>query len=278
MLHVRTSAPRSEADRGTIVFVHGFPFDGSMWAPQLGALPDGWRGVAPDLRGFGESPLNGDLTVSTGRRLGGGIAHPDEPVLTMTRLADDIADVIRDESDGAAVVCGLSMGGYVTFELVRRHPDLVRGLVLADTRATADSDEARENRLLTARTARQQGARPVADGMIPKLLAPATREQRPGIGDAVRRMILGTPPATLVAALAGMACRRDSTGTLPGIRVPTLVIVGEEDAITPPDDARAMAAAIPDARLEVVPGAGHLSGMENPAAFNRALREFLDAL
>lgn len=276
MLHLRESGPGDRAVRGSVVFIHGFPFDGSMWTPQLDALPDGWRGIAPDLRGFGESPLNGDIhETASGKRLGGGIARADEPVLTMALLADDIAALIAEEADGPAVVCGLSMGGYVAFELVRRHPERVRGLVLADTRAEADSDEARENRLLMARTARSSGTRPIATAMVPALLAGSTREGRPEVVEKVRQMILGTPVATLVAALAGMAVRRDSTGSLGGISVPTLVLVGEDDGITPPDDARRMAAAIPDAALTVVPDAGHLSGLENPAAFNAALSDFL---
>lgn len=276
MLHLRESGPRDRAVRGTVVFIHGFPFNGSMWEPQLGALPDGWRGLAPDLRGFGASPLNGDAdTVPSGRWLGGGVARADEPVLTMARLADDVADIIEHEGAGPAVVCGLSMGGYVAFELLRRHPEQVRGLVLADTRAAADSDEAKENRLITAQTARSSGTRPLATAMIPQLVARTTREESPELVDRVRTMILETPVTTVVGALAGMACRHDSTGDLPGIRVPTLVVAGEEDAITPPDGAREMADAIPGAQLHVIAGAGHIANLERPDAFNAALNGFL---
>ncbi|MDX1675659.1 MAG: alpha/beta fold hydrolase [Longimicrobiales bacterium] len=279
MLHIRASGPRSDADRGTVVFIHGFPFDGSMWEPQLDALPEGWRGLAPDLRGFGQSPMDdGTGDAPSGKRVGNGIAHADEPVLTMACLADDIAALIEEECDGPAVVCGLSMGGYVALELHRRHPDRLRGLVLADTRATADSDEARENRLRMAQTVRSSGTRPIASAMIPELLADSTRVARPELVDTVRSMILGTPPETVVAALAGMASRHDSTGELPGIDVPTLVVVGEHDAITPPDYARKMADGIPDATLAVIDGAGHLSGLENPGAFDLALREYLEGL
>lgn len=275
-LHVRRTGAASDTGR-TVVFLHGFPFDGRMWEPQLVALPEGWQGLAPDLRGFGQTPLDdraGD--VHTGRRIGGRIARDDEPVLTMDRLADDVAGLIREEARGPAVVCGLSMGGYVAFALWRRHPDLLRGLVLADTRPGADDDEGRENRLRTAQTARSSGARPIATGMIPALLAPGTRADQPDVVERVRAMIHETAPATLVAALAGMAARHDSTGDLPGIRVPTLVVVGEHDELTPPDVARAMADAIPDARFREVPGAGHVSNLENPEAFNRALQEFLE--
>lgn len=276
--YVHSSGPREQATRGSVVFIHGFPFDGSMWEPQLAALPDGWRGLAPDLRGFGRSPIDGDGCTPSGRRLGAGIALPDEPVLSMSCLADDLAALIEDEVDGPAVVCGLSMGGYVAFELVRRHSGLLRGLVLADTRPEADSDEGRENRMQMAQTVRRSGTRPIASAMIPDLLAPGTRESAPDVVDAVRSMIRDNPPGTVIAALAGMASRRDSTGELADIEVPTHVIVGEHDAITPPDTARSMAAAIPGAELTVIPDAGHLSGMENPEAFNTALASFLNRL
>ena len=278
-VHVQESGPRDQADRGSVVFIHGFPFNGSMWAPQLDALPDGWRGLAPDLRGFGRSPLNGDeRCVPSGKRAGNGISHADEPVLTMACLADDIAALIERECDGPAVVCGLSMGGYVALELVRRHPARVRGLILADTRAASDTDEARENRMRMAQTVRDHGTGPIADAMVPDLLAESTRESRPEAEDAVRSMILGTAPDTVIAALAGMASRHDHTTELGDIAVPTLVVVGEHDAITPPDQARSMAETIPDAELATIPDAGHLAGMENPGAFNAALTGFLQSL
>ncbi len=265
--------------RGTIVFVHGFPFDGSMWDPQLADLPDGWRGIAPDLRGFGKSALDAlPGAVSTGKKIGGGVALAAEPVLTMARFADDMAAIIDERAGGQAVVCGLSMGGYVALELWRRHPERVRALVLADTRAEADDDEGRENRLRMAQTARSAGARPIARSMLPSLLSEATRTSAPELVARVEAMILGTPPETLIAALAGMAARHDMTATLPGIAVPTLVLVGAEDAITPSPGARRMAMAIPAARVQEIAGAGHLSNLEKPGIFNRALAEFLTDL
>ncbi len=279
MLHLHTSGPRDEATRGSVLFVHGYPFNATMWAPQLAALPDGWRGIAPDLRGFGASPLNGAANdVPSGKRLGSGIARADEPVLTMARLADDIAAVIEEESDGPAVVCGLSMGGYVTFELLRRHPDRVRAVVLVDTRAAADSDEGKENRLLSAQMVRSEGTRPLAVAMLPQLLAESTREENPELVETVRAMILDTPVQTVVAALAGMASRHDSTGDLGSISVPALVVVGAEDAITPPAEARRMAEAIPGAELAVISGAGHVSNLEAVDAFNSVLGSFLNDL
>lgn len=274
-LHVHERAP-SGTPRGAVLFLHGFPFDGSMWAPQLAALPDDWLGLAPDLRGFGGSGLESlPGQVSTGKRIGNGIARGSEPVLTMARLADDAAELITQRASGSAVVCGLSMGGYVAFELWRRHPEVVRALVLADTRASADDDEAREGRLRMAQTARSTGSRPIATAMVPTLLSSGTRDRAPELAERVRDMIEGTPSETIIAALAGMTARRDMTALLPRITAPTLVVVGEEDEITPPEGAREMAAAIPGAMFEEIPGAGHLANMENPEAFNEAIGRFL---
>lgn len=276
-LHIHEAEPEGAATLGTVVFIHGFPFDGSMWAPQLAGLPDGWRGLAPDLRGFGGTEIEAlPGEVSTGKRIGGRIAAGSEPVLTMARLADDVAELIDTHADGHAVVCGLSMGGYVAFELWRRHPDQIRGLLLADTRPTSDDDEARENRLRMAQTARASGTAPVAAAMIPSLLATPTQERSLRIVEKVREMITATPGETVIAALAGMAARHDSSSLLAAISVPTTVVVGAEDAITPPAIARAMAAAIPDARLVEIPGAGHLSNLEMPREFNAALAELLE--
>lgn len=274
-LHVH-EGPSPTAPRGTVLFLHGFPFDGSMWSPQLEALPDGWHGLAPDLRGFGASGLDSlPGQVPTGKRIGNGIARGSEPVLTMARMADDAAALVSERVNGPAVVCGLSMGGYVAFELWRRHPDVVRALVLADTRATADDDEAREGRLRMAQTARSAGTRPIATAMVPTLLSSRSRDDAPELGDRVRNMIEATPPETIIAALAGMTARRDMTALLPRITVPTLVIAGEEDEITPPQGAREMAAAIPRATFVEIPGARHLSNLEDPASFNEALGRFL---
>jgi 3-oxoadipate enol-lactonase len=277
-LHMHRSGP-GPGSAGTILFIHGFPFDGSMWQPQLAALPADWRGLAPDLRGFGRSALGTSRQdLSSGNRVGGRIARPDEPVLTMDRLADDMAELIAGEDAGPLVVCGLSMGGYVALALWRRRPELVRALVLADTRAESDTDEGRENRMRMAQSARDAGTRAIAATMVPSLLADRTVEDRPEVAEKVRDMITATPTETLIAALAGMAARRDANGTLPSIHVPVLVLVGEHDRLTPPDVARAMAERLPDARLEIVPGAGHVSNLENPDAFNATLRDFLLAL
>lgn len=278
-LHVHRAEPRGPVPRGSVVFLHGFPFDGSMWQPQLDALPDGWLGLAPDLRGFGRSDLRGPPgEVGSGSRVGGRVALPEEPVLTMHRLADDIAALIEAEEAGPAVVCGLSMGGYVAFALYHRRPELVRALVLADTRAEADTDEGRENRARMAQTARSSGMDAIARAMIPGILAERTLSGDAETTDRVQSMILAAPAETVIAALAGMATRPDASTRLGSIDVPTLAVVGDDDRLTPPHVVRAMAERMPRARMVVIPDAGHVSNLENPAAFNAALAEFLSEL
>ncbi|HSH45027.1 MAG TPA: alpha/beta fold hydrolase [Longimicrobiales bacterium] len=273
-LHLRHAgaADDGKGNAGTIVFLHGFPLAGSLWDAQMASLPDGWRGIAPDLRGFGRSPLGAAELPDGGAYPG--VADPHEAVLTMDAMAADVARLVDEEVGGPVVICGLSMGGYVAFALWRQRPDLVRGLVLADTRAAADDPEGLETRRRMAETARTGGVEPIARAMVPKLLVPATMEGRPDVVEKVGAMIRGTSPRTIVAAVAGMAARPDSTPDLATIHVPTLVVVGTEDAITPVDGARAMAAAL-DAPVAEVPGAGHLTPVENPGAVNRALAEFL---
>ena len=266
-----------DGDAGTVLFVHGFPFDGSIWDAQLAALPEGWRGLAPDLRGFGRSPLGAD-ELPSGGRAGAGVAFREEVVLTMDALAADLAETARKHADGPVVVCGLSMGGYAAFALLRKHPDLIRALVLMDTRAEPDGDAGRETRRRMAATARQSGARAIASAMLPGLLSTTTRQGGADVAERIQAMIEATPPRTIVAALAGMASRPDSTRDLPGIMVPTLVIVGAEDTLTPPESARAMAEAIPGAQLEVIAGAAHLPCVEAPEETSYLLADFLNDL
>lgn len=278
-LHVHRSVPGPGAALGSVVFLHGFPFNGSMWQPQLEALPAGWRGLAPDLRGFGGSALHAAAgEVSSGSRIGSRVALPHEPVLTMHRLADDVAALIDEEGASPAVVCGLSMGGYIAFALYRRHPSLVRALVLAATRPEADTDEGRENRIRMAQSARESGAAAIARAMLPSILAERTIADDAETTDRVRSMILATPTETIIAALAGMATRVDASESLATTDVPVLAVVGEEDRLTPPHVVRAMADRLPRARLEVISDAGHVSNLENPAAFNAALAGFLAEL
>src|SRR5215208_1222442 len=244
-----------------LVLLHGFPFDRSMWRGQAEALGGEFRVVAPDLRGSGETPL-GD----------GG----DD--VTMEALAEDVAALLDELNLGRVVLGGLSMGGYVAFEFFRKFPERVRALVLADTRPQADNEEGRRAREENARRALKEGMAPIVEAMLPKLLAAGTRGRDGEVLVRVRAMMLGTSPAGAAASLRAMAVRRDQTDLLPSINVPTLIVVGSEDAVTPPADAEAMGAKIEGSRLVVVEGAGHLSNVEQPGEFDRALVEFLRAL
>jgi pimeloyl-ACP methyl ester carboxylesterase len=173
------------------------------------------------------------------------------------------------------VLGGLSMGGYVALAFYRRFPHRVRALVLADTRAQGDDEDGKRTREETARLALSEGMAPVAEAMLPKLLAPATHEQDPGLVERVRAMILSTKLIGAAAALRGMALRPDQTDFLPRILSPTLVLVGAEDKLTPLADSEVMRREIRGSRLEVLDGAAHLSNLERPAEFNRALKTFL---
>lgn len=240
------------------LFVHGFPHNRTLWAPQLQALTVSARCVVPDLRGFGET------TVS--------------PPFSMSRYADDLVALLDNLHIDRAVVAGLSMGGYVAFELWRRHPHRVRALVLCNTKAGADSEEAKEKRRAMMDLARQSGAAAIADSMMTGMLGKTTREKRPEITNTVHQMISAAPVDGIVGALQAMMDRANSTPTLATINVPTLVVAGDEDAIIPIEEARAMHAGIRGSTLEVITGAGHLSNLERPAAFNHVFSEFLAAL
>ncbi len=241
-----------------VLFVHGFPHDRSLWAPQLQALTVQARCLAVDLRGFGE-------TIAA-------------PPYSMDQYADDLVGLLDVLRVDRAVIAGLSMGGYAAFALWRRHPDRVRGLVLSNTKATADSDEAREKRRALMTVARDQGSSAIADSMLPGMLGKTTRSNRPDITNTVHRMISSQPVEGVIGALQAMMDRPDSTPTLSTIDVPTLVVTGDEDTIIPVAEARLMHDAIRGSSLEVITGAGHLSNLERPAAFNHVVSEFLARL
>ena len=250
-------------DRGreherVLLLVHGFPLDRRLWAAQVGALATMTRVITPDLRGHGKSEI---------------VPGP----FTMDQHADDLAALLDHLKIRRAVVAGLSMGGYVAFAFWRRYPAQVQGLILADTRAEPDSAAAGAGRDATMDRVQQTGAAAYADEMLPRLLAPGSLANAK-IVRAVRRIMAEQPVEGIVGALGGLRDRVDSRASLPTIAVPTLVITGEADVITPPADAQAMAAAIPGARLVVIPKAGHLSPLENPRTFNAAVRTLLREL
>lgn len=238
-----------------VVLLHAFPLSGAMWKPQA-ALEGSWRLVCPDLPGFGRS-------VHTP-------AQPD-----MSYYAERIRDLLDRLDLETVVLGGLSMGGYVAFECLRRFPERLSALILANTRPDPDAEEARKARYETARRVSEEGVEVLIDLQMERLLSAKTRESRPEVVDRVRRMILESTPGGVVAALGAMRERVDSTGLLPEIRVPTLVIGGDEDAISSPEVMAAMAAEIPDAHHENLAGAGHLSNLEATDGFNAAVEAFL---
>ena len=245
-----------------VVFVHGFPFRASMWAPQIPVtIEGGCRAIAPDLPGFGGSSVPAERSA-----------------YSIDGYADLVAALTGELGLGAVVLVGLSMGGYIALAVARRHPEVLAGLVLADTRADPDSPEGRQTRSDQQAVVEERGdVAPLVDSLLTRILAeagPRHAEVRATLGDMMR----STAPAAWIGALEAMKQRRDQTDLLPSISVPTLVVVGEHDGLAPVDVAEAMAKSIPGARLEIVPEAGHVSNLENPEVFNRVLSEFLTTL
>ncbi|MGA9596049.1 MAG: alpha/beta fold hydrolase [Acidimicrobiia bacterium] len=235
------------------VFIHGFPFDSTMWIEQLAALEGLRRCIAVDLRGFGRSsPVSGDP-------------------LTMESHAEDLAAVLDIVSEERADIVGLSMGGYVALAFAESYPDRMRSLALIDTRAGADSPEGKAGRDAMARRVVSEGRAAFAESMQATLLGPnASLNARARF----RTMVEGCPYETLIGALAGMRDRPDRTSTLGSVAVPAMVMVGDQDAVTPPEQAAEMAAAIPGATLVTIADAGHLTPVEQPQAVSTALAEF----
>jgi len=248
------------AGSGTpVVLLHGFPFNRTMWTEQIEALKGRHRVIAPDLRGHGETSVN-------------------TAPATTEEMARDISALMEKLNISRAAVCGLSMGGYVALALYRMFPLRARALVLADTRPGADTEEARANREAQAEKALKEGMAGIADGMLPKLLSPKTVARNPAVVARVREMVVKTKPEGAAAALRGMAQRRDQTSFLSRIISPALILVGREDMITPLPESELMRREIGGSRLEVIEDAGHVSNLEQPESFNRALTKFLREL
>lgn len=248
-----------EGQGSPVVFLHAFPLNRTTWAPQVAALSDRYRVVTIDLRGHGES---------------------DAPMwrYTLDRFADDVHGLLEHLGIARATFVGLSMGGYILFALFRKYPALFQALVLADTRATADTPEAKAARFSMAQIAYRRGTSAIAELMLPKLLSPASCEHRADLRDQLRTIITGNQVSGIVGDLMAMEERPDSTPLLSTIAVPTLVIVGEEDLASPPEEVEGMAHQIPGSTFVRIPQAGHLSNLENPAAFNAALLSFLKSV
>jgi 3-oxoadipate enol-lactonase len=241
-----------------IVLIHGFPLDRSMWSHQRASVGSIYRVIAPDLRGHGTS------------------AAP-EGIYTVDGMADDVIELLDAlQLDQPLVVGGLSMGGYVALSIAVRYPERVKGLMLLNSRAAADSPDAATNRETIATQIEATGdPSSFLDSMLPKLFARSTIEHHPELIKRWHSRMAKIPARTIIGTLRGLATRPDRTGDLAGIKVPTLVIAGGEDQIIPLDESRRMAESFPDARLVVIPGSGHLAPVENHQATDAAILEFL---
>jgi 3-oxoadipate enol-lactonase len=251
---------RAAGEGEPVIFLHAFPFNSGMWDGQLADVPPGWQFIAPDMRGFGDS------------------AAPGSGPLTMDTFANDVVGLMDHLNIDQAVICGLSMGGYVALPLVARYPDRVRAVAFAATRANADNEQARKSRIELAARARQEGVQPVIDAFLPKLVSAHNRLKTPGIDDKLRWMMEMTSPESMARALEGMAQRKDYTTELANINAATLVIRGELDEIIPANDMEFMARTVRGARHEVVSLAGHMLNIEAPDVFNRIFASFLKML
>lgn len=242
-----------------LLLLHAFPLSSAMWAHQAEGFPASHRVVRVDARGFGSS-------------------KPGEGPLTMEQIAEDAAAVLDYHGVRDAIVCGMSMGGYAALAFARQFPERLRALVLADTKASPDDDAARAGRVKLAEKVLAEGARAAAEAMLPKLLGPTSHRDRPDLVKRVRAWVDDARPPAIANALHGLGARADSRPTLPLVKVPTLVLRGEEDAVASAEDARALHEGITGSRLVTIPKAGHLPNLEAPPAFDDALRSFLRTL
>jgi pimeloyl-ACP methyl ester carboxylesterase len=253
-LHVRVSGAGSP-----LVLLHAFPLCAAMWDDQRTGLSDDHRVITPDLRGFGGSRLGRD--------------DPD-----LDHMADDVAGVLDRFKLDKVVLGGLSMGGYVTMAFLRRHPDRVSGLVLADTKASADPEPARDNRRRIADAlVEEDSARTLIDEILPKLSGETTKASRPEVAGRIRALVEDAAPRSAAWAQRAMAQRPDSFDVLRAVGVPTLVVIGEEDVLATVADGEALAEAT-SGELVVLPAAGHLTALEVPGEFNAAVGRFTASL
>jgi len=236
----------------TVVFLHAFPLSADMWQSVLGAVPDGWRALAPDMRW--------------------------QPGITMSDLAGDVVDLLDHLDVTHAAIVGCSMGGYVLFEIVKSAPRYVSAVGLVSTRPGADNEEGRKNRQKMIEQVDREGVESIANQMVPKLLGTTTQRDRPDLMTLVRSLVLGNTPDRVKAAVTAMMQRADSTPLLAKIDMPALIIHGAEDTLIPPSEADGMHRAIRNSHLEVIPSSGHLPNLEQPVAFDRTLWQFLKKL
>lgn len=246
-----------------VIFLHAFPLNRTMWEGDIAGLlnEQRYRLVSLDWRGFGESDAPGEGEIST-----------------MDMLAGDVEALMDHLGIEQAVLCGLSMGGYVAFACLRHFPQRIAGLILADTRPAADPPDRQANREEVARIAETQGSEAIADLQLPRLISDYTREHEPLLETRIRQMINAATQSGIAAASRGMARRADASDLLAGIRCPTLVIAGQDDALIPFSETQSYAERIAGAQCVIIPNAGHLSNLEQPDVFLAAVSNFLGSL
>ena len=258
------AGPSAPGDRRhpvrNVVFLHAFPLQAAMWESTLGAVPDGWRAIAPDYRGFGRTPL------------------PGADRSTLSDFAGDVIDLLDRLEIAQAAIVGCSMGGYVLFEILRSAPRYVSAAGLVSTRPGADSEEGRRNREKMIDLVTREGAEGVAADMVPKLLGGTTRNERPDLIKHVRNLVVENPREGIKTAIRVMMDRPDSTPLVGRIDIPALVVHGMEDTLIPPVEAERMHQAMKNAQLELMPFAGHLPNLEQSSPFDGILWQFLNKL
>lgn len=242
-----------------IVMVHGMTFDHQMWLPQVEALKSKYRVIVYDLRGHGKSDVG-------------------DGQYTHRQFADDLVALLDYLNIDRAVLCGLSMGGAISLRTVGLYPDRVRGLILCDTTSEADADESKAAREKTIQSIKKEGLKPFADQFIKNVFAPESFTVHAEVVESVRNVILSSSPLGICGALLSQAARINTTPTLSKIRVPTLLLFGEKDRLTPVEIAKAMRDKIPGSQLRVISEAAHVSNLENPEEFNKHLLKFLEKI
>jgi len=252
---VDVSAPNASA----VVLIHGFPFSHEMWTPQIQALQKQYRIVAYDLRGHGSSG------VGDGQYM-------------LEFFVDDLLALLDYLKIERALLCGLSMGGYIALRMVERNPERVGALILADTQAKADSNEARLKRAAAIKSVKTNGVNAYADNFVKSVFAPQTFTGNKAAVEKIRQIIQGNSSTGICGALLALASRTDTTEALANIKVPTLILVGEHDTLTPPSASQEIHSRIPNSEIHVIPNAAHMSNLENPEDFNKQVLSFLGKL
>jgi pimeloyl-ACP methyl ester carboxylesterase len=239
-----------------IIFMHGFPFNYTSWQPQVDHFKENYRVIAYDIRGFGSS------SISTEKQ-------------SIQLMADDLIAIMDELAIDKAVVCGLSMGGYIALYAISRYADRFSGLILCDTQCEADTEEARNKRFKTIEQISKNGLKSFAVPFMEAVFGPKTYDNNAELVQSIKEIVLSANIETVKATLKALAERGETCSILAGINVPTLLIFGSEDKITPPERGSDMQAQIPNAILEVIEGAGHLSNLENPREFNDILERYM---